>query len=218
MNKSTVIIITIISTVLSVLLIIGSYYGIDRYIYLHMKSPEYFINKYSHLPKANLKNRTVISFSTTPEKINKIKPMINSILDQTVKVDAIYMVLLADKNYNTPRYITNVATVVLAGKDYGGGTKIIPILLKEKECDTIIIALNDNVVYGQDFIFTMIEESNKNPGTVLLDKKGDVMLVKPEYFGCDVINREKEDFDNNWFLDKSKNNKIIEYNENYKII
>ena len=181
-----------------------------------MKSCENFINKYSYLPKAST-NRVVISFSTTPEKINKIKPMINSILDQTVKVDAIYMVLLADKNYNTPKYITNVATVVLAGKDYGGGTKIIPILLKEKECDTIIIALNDNVVYGQDFIFTIIEESNKNPGTVLLDKKGDVMLVKPEYFGCDVINRDKESFDNDWFINQSKHNKVIDYNENYKI-
>ena len=218
MNKSKVIIITIISTVLSIIFILGSYYGFDRYIYLHMKSPEYFINKYSHLPKANLKNRTVISFSTTPEKINKIKPMINSILDQTVKVDAIYIVLVNDKHYNIPKYINQVATTVLAGKDYGGGTKIIPILLKEKECDTTIIAMNDNVVYGQDFVFTMIEELKKNPGVVLMDKKGDVMLVKPEYFGCDVINRQKEYFDNNWFLDKSKNNKIIEYNENYKII
>ena len=217
MNKKTVIIITILSTILSIIFILSSYYGIDRYLSLHMKSCENFINKYSYLPKAST-NRVVISFSTTPEKINKIKPMINSILDQTVKVDAIYMVLLADKNYNTPRYITNVATVVLAGKDYGGGTKIIPILLKEKECDTTIIAMNDNVVYGQDFVFTMIEELKKNPGVVLMDKKGDVMLVKPEYFGCDVINRQKEYFDNNWFLDKSKNNKIIEYNENYKII
>ena len=217
MNKKTVIIITILSTILSIIFILSSYYGIDRYLSLHMKSCENFINKYSYLPKAST-NRVVISFSTTPEKINKIKPMINSILDQTVKVDAIYMVLLADKNYNTPKYITNVATVVLAGKDYGGGTKIIPILLKEKECDTIIIALNDNVVYGQDFIFTMIEESNKNPGTVLFDKKGDVMLVKPEYFGCDVINRDKESFDNDWFINQSKHNKVIDYNENYKII
>ena len=217
MNKKTVIIITILSTILSIIFILSSYYGIDRYLSLHMKSCENFINKYSYLPKAST-NRVVISFSTTPEKINKIKPMINSILDQTVKVDAIYMVLLADKNYNTPRYITNVATVVLAGKDSGGGTKIIPILLKEKECDTIIIALNDNVVYGQDFIFTMIEESNKNPGTVLLDKKGDVMLVKPEYFGCDVINRDTESFDNDWFINQSKHNKVIDYNENYKII
>ena len=64
----------------------------------------------------------------------------------------------------------------------------------------------------------MIEESNKNPGTVLLDKKGDVMLVKPEYFGCDVINRDKESFDNDWFINQSKHNKVIDYNENYKII
>ena len=114
MNKKTVIIITILSTILSIIFILSSYYGIDRYLSLHMKSCENFINKYSYLPKAST-NRVVISFSTTPEKINKIKPMINSILDQTVKVDAIYMVLLADKNYNTPKYITNVATVVLAG-------------------------------------------------------------------------------------------------------
>lgn len=218
MNKRTVIIITIISTVLSLMFIFVSYYGIDRYISLHMKSPENFIKNYNKLPKADIKNRVVISFSTTPENINKIKPMINSILDQTVKVDAIYMVLLADKNYDIPQYINQVATTVLAGKDYGSGSKIIPILLKEKECDTTIIALNDNIVYGQDFIFTMIQESNKNPGVVLMDKKESVMLIKPEYFGCSVINRDKEDFDNKWFLDKSKHNKTINLYENYKII
>jgi hypothetical protein len=220
MEKRKVIIITIISTILSLVMILFSYFGITRYLSLHVKSSESFINEYSKLPKAG-KERVVISFTTTPDKVKKLKPMINSILDQTVKVDTIALVIpykYKGKNYDIPKYIKDVANIFPAGKDYGDGTKLIPMLFREMECNTTIIALDDNIVYGQDFIYTMIEESKKNPNSVLVDKKGTAILVKPEHFGCDVINREKENFDDKWFLSRSKGNKIVHYGENYSTI
>jgi hypothetical protein len=201
-------------------MILFSYFGITRYLSLHIQSTEGFVEKYSKLPKAD-NGRVVISFTTTPDKIKKLKPMIKSVLDQTVKVDQIAFVIpykYESKKYDVPQYIKDMANIFPSGKDYGRGTKMIPILLREKECDTTIIALDDNIVYGQDFIYTMIEQSKKNPGSVLVDKKGFAMLVKPEYFGCDVINRDKDKFDNEWFLTKAKNTKVVNYGENYEII
>jgi hypothetical protein len=215
MEKRKIIILTIVSTLVSLVFILLSYYGIDRYLTLHVKSSENFIKEYSKLPKA-AKNRVVISFSVTPDNINNLKPMINSILDQTVKVDQILLVV-SNTNMKIPKYMSDVANMIPAGKDYGRGTKLIPTLLREKDCDTTIIALDSNVVYGKDFIETMVEESEKNPDTLLIDRKGYAMLVKPLCFGCDVIDRKKETFDDDWFLDKTtKNYYTVDYSENYK--
>lgn len=213
------IIISIIATILSLLFIALSYFGIYRYISLHFSSCDGYIEKYKNLPKAS-DNRVVLTFTTTPEKIDKLKPMINSILDQTVRVNQIIMVIpeYIRNKYKIPDYLKDIVTIIPSGKNYGEGTKLIPTLLREKESDTIIIAINDNIVYGKDFLQEMIEKSNKNPNTIILENNNNSILVKPICFNIDVINRGKEEFDNDWFVSKAKNNKILHYSENYKCL
>ena len=218
-KRNIIFAVMLVLTFLSLLLNIFSYFGIIRYLYCYIKNCKSGIENYSKLPKAS-EGRVVISFSANPDKINNLKPFINSILDQTVKVDLIAMIIPDDEksaNYVIPDYIKNTAVVFHSGRGYGKGTKIIPMLLREKECDTTIIALDENTVYGRDFIYSLVEESKKYPKTVLIDKKGTFMLAKPEHFGCDVINRDKATLDDEWFLQKSSNNKVFDYGENYKI-
>jgi hypothetical protein len=220
MKKLTVIILAIISTVISLLFIFLSYFGLTRYVGCYFKNTYKLIEKYNKLPKGS-ENRVIISFTCTPNKVEKLKPFINSILDQTVKVDLIAFITTPEtdnQKYNIPKYVKDIAILIPSGRKYGKGTKIIPMLLREKECGTIIIGLDENIIYGQDFIYTILEESNKHPKCILIDKKGSVMLLKTDHFDCDVINRENENFDNNWFLSKCKDSKRIEYTENYKII
>lgn len=221
MSKQNIIItLLVLSTILSLIITFFSYFGITRYFGCHLKNSNHDIGNYNKLPKAS-DGRIVISFSADPTKLNKLKPFINSILDQTVKVDLIAMIIPDDGryvNYIIPDYIKNVAAVFHTGREYGKGTKIIPMLLREKECDTTIISLDENIVYGQDFIYSLVEESKNYPNSILIDKKGTFMLSKPEHFGCDVINREKDTLDNDWFLQKASNSKIFNYRENYKII
>lgn len=219
-SRRTGIILVIIFSVLTLVYILLSYFGILRYISLSMNNSDNYIQNYSNLRKGG-KNRVVISFTTTPEYIKHIRPMLNSILDQTVKVDQIALIVpynYQGQKYNIPDYIKKIVNIFPAGKDYGEGTKIIPILFREKECDTIIIALSDKYVYGKTFIETIIEEVENNPKTVLVDNKNTTITLRPEYFGCDVINRDKDKFDQAWFLDKAKKSKVIYYGENYKII
>jgi len=221
MKKKTVIILTIVSSIISMIIILLSYFGINRYLWILWRDSNVYITKYSSLPKEDTKNKVVISLSATEDNIGKIKPMINSILDQTVKVDQIILVLpndFTEKGHNVPNYLNKVVTIVPSGRDYDKGTKIIPVLLREKECDTIIIALDNNIVYGQDFIYSMLEESKNNPNKVLVDNKGYSILAKPDNFGCDVLDRNKDKIDNTWFLEKAKDNMIVEYSENYPII
>lgn len=220
MKKLTIIIFTIISTIISLLFIFLSYFGLTRYVSCYFKNTYKLIEKYSKLPKAS-EQRVIISFTSTPDKVKKLKPFINSILDQTVKVDLIAFVTTPESNnekYDIPKYIKDIAILIPSGRKYGKGTKIISMLLREKECDTIIIALDENRIYGQDFIYTIVEQSNKHPKSILIDKQGSVMLLKTDHFDCDIINRENEKSDNDWFLSKCKNSKIIEYTENYNII
>jgi hypothetical protein len=216
MRKRTLIIITIIFTIISLIMIFSSYFGITRYFFCHIKSTDKFIENYSKLPKASTDNKVVISFTCKQEKLHKLKPFINSILDQTVKVDLIAMITPLEEDYNIPKYIKDITVVFPSGMDCGQGTKLIPMLLREKEKGTIIISLDENKIYGQDFIYTMIEESKKYPDSVLVDTKGSTILVRSDHFDCDVIKREK--VDNEWFLKKAKNNKIVDYKEIYGII
>lgn len=219
MTKRNLIILSIIVSIISAIFILLSYFGITRCWMLKLQNPDTYIENYSKLPKAKEK-RVVLSFTTIPDNVDKIKPMINSILDQTVKVNQIALVTPYHYNgqkYNLPPYMKKVANNFPSGKDYGLGTKLIPILLREKECDTIIIAVNDNYMYGKDFIETMVKAVQENPDTVLIDNNHSTMVLRPEYFDCDVINRNKEKFDEEWFLSKAKKSKVIEYSENYKL-
>ena len=96
MSKQNIIItMLIISTILSLLATFFSYFGITRYLGCHIKNSKKSIENYTKLPNAS-EGRVVISFSVNPNKINKLKPFINSILDQTVKVNLIAMILQDD--------------------------------------------------------------------------------------------------------------------------
>lgn len=218
MRKQTLLILVIIITIISVVYILSEYFGFTRYIMLHVSEPDNYIKNYSKLPKMS-KDRVVISFTTTPDRIKKIKPMLLSILDQTTKVDQIAMVIPYRYNgvkYDIPPYVKDIVNVIPSGKNYGKGTSLIPILLREEDCKTIIISVNDDTIYGKDFIETMIGYSEKNPDCVLKNKDG--ILVKPQCYGCDVIDRNRVTFDMNWFVEKSKKHKTINYKENYKCI
>jgi hypothetical protein len=216
MKRRTILIWTVVATVISIAFALTSYYGVDRYIALHVKGSGGLIEGYHKLPKANKKQKTVITFSALPEDFGKLRPMINSILDQTRRVDRITLVTpRSHEGYDVPDFITKVANVQQAGKDYGDGTKIIPTLLKEKECDTVIIALDSGWVYGKDFIETMVDSMKENDGKLLTDSKETAIVVRPDYFECDVIDRDRDRFDKQWFIDKAKKSQIVPYSENY---
>ena len=218
MKKRTVLTLSIIAAAISIVFALSSYYGVDRYLLLHAKGVDGLIESYHGIPKAQEDKKTVIYLSARQEDFHKLRPTINSILDQTRRVDRITIVTPHGfKGHSTnPDFISKVANVQPAGRDYGDGTKLIPALLKEKDCDTAIIALDSGWVYGKDFIETMVDSISEDPKEVLMDSKGIALLVRPDCYDCDVIDRDKGKYHKEWFIRKAKGSKTIEYTENYK--
>jgi hypothetical protein len=215
MGKRKIIIITIISTIISLAIIFLSYFGIFRYYLMRYKSSESYISNYKMINKTDTK--TIIAISTTPKRIKKIRPMINSILDQTIRVDNIILIVPQDDidtGYTIPSDIKKIASLFPKGKDYGTGfsNSIIPMILTQKECNTTIITLLDNIIYGKDFLETIIIEGEKHKERVIYDKNHTSILFKPEYYDSSIIN-DKSKYTDECFL---KNAKLLDYTENYK--
>jgi hypothetical protein len=199
--------------------------GMYRYIYMYLDNPEKYLKNYQNLDKADTNNKVIVSITTTPNKISKLKPVLNSILDQTVKIDQIALNIPYKYNgneYKIPEEFTKFVSVYRCGMDYGPGTKLIPTLLREDECGTIIITLDDDQIYGKDFIETLIYESNKNPNNAIYineNKCSSGLLVKPEFFDPNnILKRDINLLEDDWIKNniKAKCSKI-NYNGNIKL-
>lgn len=212
--KNAMKIFVLVAVSLGVFLIALTYFGVVRYyIIKNSKSTETYSREYLKLPKKK-NGKTIITFSTSPGRFKEIKPMINSILSQTSAVDSIITVLPVDKS-EIPDFLKGIVAVVPSGKEYGEGNAIIPVLLTEKECNTTIVALKDNFIYGRDCIETFLKESGKYKDTILTDKNNSIYVFQPTCFQNNVIDRDRSSFDKDWFLNKAKNAKILNYNKNY---
>ena len=203
-------------TVLSLLITLLYYYGVTRYLMLHIKDTNGYLENYKNLDKANIDKKVIISISVQPQKIDKINPMINSILDQTVKVNQLVLNLPNNKEYNIPKKFKDIFTIFRCGKDYGECNKFIPTLLREESKDTIIILLDENYVFGQNYIEDIIEEYKQNK-CCIFSKGG--MLIIPEFFDMDIYDRNNKCLNNNWIKECIKvDKKYVPGTDTYKIL
>jgi len=192
-----------------------------RYKNLRKGNTQQYINNYSNVDK-KCKDKVILSFTTTPDRIKDITPMLLSLLDQTARVDQISMNIpekCNDCSYDIPDEYKDICNIYTVGRDYGVGTKYVPTLLREDNCGTKIILVDDNKIYGKDFIEKIIEESEKHPNKVIYvgpEFKGSSgILIKPEFI--DRINHDK--CDDIWLENNLKSDKImLDYRDNKNYI
>jgi hypothetical protein len=211
MQKKTILIISLIISIFSLFYLIFDYYGYIRYVKLHLYDNNLYLKNYVLLPKLN-KERIVICFTTTSDNIKNIKPFINSILDQTLRVDEIILILPYDDQKNVPDNIKKILSVQGYKKKYNSSPNVICSVLTEPEATTKIILVEPSIIYSQDFVENMVEASNKNPDKIIYSsntkqtKYG--ILIKPKFFD-DKISKYEETCSNTDFLDKCTNNPIF---------
>lgn len=208
----------IIFTFLAIIILILSYFNIYRYIRIHYDSDDKYIKKYKKIKKHQMDCRIIISLTTIPERIKHIKPVLKSLLDQTIKVDQIVLnipKICKGDTYDIPEELNKMCNIFTCGRDYGPGTKFIPTILRENNADTIIIMLDDDYIYGENFIKTLLEEYKKDPLNALCLNEG--MLIKPEFIDPKILYTNKKYINNEWIkkyiLPKIKN---IKYNNNLR--
>jgi len=193
MSKKTIQIISLIFSIIGLLYMFLSYYGIIRYIKLHFTSTENYLENYTKLPKAS-KDRVAICFTADQTQLNKLKPFINSILDQTVKVDDIALTI-PSKDYKIPKNLNKILSTYEYNKDYDDAGNLICSILREPESNTKIIVVEPNMIYGHDFIENIIEESEKHPEKIIYANKSKLpkwgILLKPKFFNEKISIYEK---------------------------
>lgn len=206
--KRSFLILSLISSIISVIYVLLVYYGLTRHCWLHMVSSDQYIERYETLGKLNKK--IIVGIYT--EDPSKLKPVLNSILDQTVRIDYIMVTVPYDFKGEIPESVKKVANTIKPGKDYGENANIVPLLKREKQADTVIILLSDSYTYGADYINSMFEHCKENPDRILytrkkedneMDVKGGILLT-PKIAGSNMQNFT-------W----PNNRQLVEYTEIY---
>jgi hypothetical protein len=133
------------------------------------------------LPRIDSKRKVVISMTTIPKRIHKLKPTLVSLLDTNYRVDKIYLNIpkysLKSEKYIIPKWLQKMKSVTInwVSKDLGPATKLLP-LLKSENRKTIIIVVDDDVIYGSKLV--------ENYVNTFYSRKGKEALT---IFGNDIV-------------------------------
>jgi hypothetical protein len=157
-------------------------------------SDDYYIRNYMKKNRVNYDHKVIVSLTTTPTRIHKIKPMIKSLLNQSVRIDQIALNIPKEYNgqpYVVPPKLQSMINVFTTGRSYGRGTKCIPTILRETDANTIIIMLDEYYIYGYNFIEQLIAEYHKSPQYCLYCKG--TILIKSSFVKEDIVDITRED-------------------------
>ncbi len=194
--------------------------GFYRYFMLHYNEDNYitYVNNYRYIPYHRMNCKVIVSFTTIPKRINKLKPMVLSILNQSIRIDQIALNISPDvkREINEiPSYLSDIVNIYYCGKEYGPSTKCIPTLLREEDAETILILVDDDYVYGYDFIETVLNKMEEIPNTALYSKG--FIASRLSFFKEDIIDTTKSYIRDEQLLRyiKVEKEKFI-YSENYR--
>ena len=217
MNSKSVIFM-IVTSIISLVIIFASYYGYTRYAKLRFDNNTInYAKDYLKLERADVGKKVIVSLYASNGNSSSIKDTINSLLDQTVKPDQIIINIPPNSDLKLDDFLidNNIVSVYKMAKDYGEIGSLISPLLREKDANTIIILASERVLYGLEFIETMIETSIKNPECIIYnrgytaklfatannkkdnDKNNDIIdadygvLIKPKFFDNNILTDER---------------------------
>jgi hypothetical protein len=192
----------------------------------------FFVARYFFYPsqyiqekiQKNIENsRIVVSLTTSPDRIYKIKPVLDSIMNQVIVPSKIYLNLphvfkRTGKQFDKiPEFITsNPIIFINKCEDIGPATKIIPTLEYEKDPETIIISIDDDILYYKNVINTFMHYSLKYPqscitGTSFIDSEYNVLHKKLPFFSRIYYSQFLEGYSGVLYKVKFFNNFVLDY-------
>jgi hypothetical protein len=125
-------------------------------------------------PFENNSSEIIVSMTTSPKRIGNIEPLLKCISNQSIPPNKIVLNLpFIFKRTNMefdeiPDFIINNPFVrINRCEDIGPSTKILPTALLFSDPETIIISVDDDIEYRDNFIETLIKYSSKHPDAVI---------------------------------------------------
>src|SRR5437667_10280478 len=121
--------------------------------------------------------RVIASLTTVPDRINNLRPTIQSLLKQTRPPDEIVLVIpefsiREQRPYVVPKYISRLprVRVLRCREDWGPATKFIGAIQDElaaRRENTLIMVLDDDRIYPRDALETYLYYSEQLPNAAL---------------------------------------------------
>ncbi len=146
--------------------------------------------------------RVVISLTTVPERLNQIeedgiKLVLESICTQNysnyeVHFNIPFKYMVTGEDYIIPQWVTEIHKKfehfkIFRTEDMGPPTKVVPTILRENE-ETLILVVDDDLVYHPDMINEHVKYHEKLPNSVIL------------YDGRSLVNPKYGDLRDSWVL------------------
>jgi hypothetical protein len=117
--------------------------------------------------------RVIASLSTLPDRINHLRPTIQSLLSQTRPPDEIVIAIpefsmREQRPYFVPSYLSRLPRVRIlrCGKDWGPATKFIPAIQEELQAgrqETLVWVVDDDRIYQRDALETYLHYHQQLP-------------------------------------------------------
>jgi hypothetical protein len=164
---------------ISVVLVILGALGIRRLLPRNRKRREQvrFIRETLAANHTFDNRRVIVSLSTVPDRINKLRPTIRSLLKQTRPPDEIVLAIpefsvRERRPYVVPKYICRLPRVRIlrCREDWGPATKFIAAVRDELAAarpNTLIMVVDDDRVYPRDALETYLHYSEQLPDAAL---------------------------------------------------
>lgn len=136
-------------------------------------------------PTSYAPSRVVISLTTIPRRIHKLKPTLDSLLqNQTMPANVIQInipqtFLRTGAQFNsTDQYpfLKHDRIRIVRCIDTGPSTKLLPTLATETDPSTLIIIVDDDTIYPSNLVASMVAAHRVAPNHPLVAHPGDVLL------------------------------------------
>lgn len=157
-----------------------------------------------------IKKELWVSLTTIPSRLSRIHLTLESIKNQTLKPDRINLCIpeICKKEnceYNLPNTILNdpLINIVKCKKDYGPATKLLGSLEICGNPETIIITVDDDIIYDTKLVERLYEYSKTNPNSAIGFCGWNIedLLESKEVFYNKLMYEEKCNFKNGTTVD-----------------
>ena len=137
----------------------------------------------------SLEQKIIITFTTVPSRIAKIKPTIISLLQQTLRPSIIELNLAVnpqkkDTGWSVPPWLENLTSVSIhwLDYDYGPASKLIPTLERHQNEDCLIIVVDDDMIYPRDLIEQFFKADQQSYGGKVFCSSGHLITKNHHFF------------------------------------
>lgn len=122
----------------------------------------------------------IASLTTMPNRINLIRPVLDAIRNQKVKVHHIeinvpYKCIRTGEDYVIPQWLEEYPDLeIYRTEDYGAITKVAPTLLRHKDEEVYIWSVDDDVKYPSNTLEGLIKKHNPSIKRILAYSVGKI--------------------------------------------